>query len=185
MPEDEPDKKRPLANLARILIGAGLPTLGAAVGGPVGAVVASEVARRVTGNKAADPETTVAALTAAGSGTAELFAKLQEMEMNLRAKQLEAITAEGEQLTERLRIDTASESWLARNVRPGGFAVTLVCFLLFAFVATFWMAPERFQSAEYFGGLLERIVGMYLSFYVGARTVEKVTSLFKKGGSDA
>ena len=50
MSEEAPEKKRnPFANLARVLIGAGLPAIGTAVAGPAGGIVAATVARQVFG----------------------------------------------------------------------------------------------------------------------------------------
>lgn len=179
MPDESPEKKRPLANLARILIGAGLPALGTAIGGPVGGVIAGTVARRL-GLDETSPEQAIEEKLAANDPAT--LVELRKVEAQMLDAQVRALEVQEEAVTARHATDMAGDSWLAKNVRPAGFALILCAFVVYAFIVTFFLPSDRFTSAEYFGGLLEGILGMYLSFYVVTRSAEKLTGMFKGGG---
>jgi hypothetical protein len=184
MSEEAPEKKRnPFANLARVLIGAGLPAIGTAVAGPAGGIVAATVARQVFGREDVEPD---AVASAVASGAApEAIVKLQEIEARLKEKQLEAMTAESAEVTRRHEIDMASDSKLSKTVRPGGLWLLVVAFVLFVFIAAFLGAVEKAEDFRFYAELLKEAVLWWGSIYVGVRTTERLAPVFKMGGGKA
>ena len=76
---------------------------------------------------------------------------------------------EQEQLTERMKLDMTSDSWLSKNVRP----LTLV-YLMFLFTLAFFRdVPE--QTLQ----LLQSLLMTVFVFYFGSRTLEKITKIVK------
>ena len=104
----------------------------------------------------------VEAVAKAIAGDPQAAQKLAEME-------LEYYKTEQNNLTERLKADMGSDSWLSKNIRPA----TLI-FLLFAY--------SGFAVASIFGyetrGAYVELLGTWgmvvMSFYFGGRTVEKI-----------
>ena len=72
-------------------------------------------------------------------------------------------------LTERLRIDMASDSWLSKNIRP---VITLACFVLqlIVFVAIFFKIEVPAEVSISVSGLLATCIG----FYFNSRRNEKI-----------
>jgi len=76
---------------------------------------------------------------------------------------------EQKQLTERMKLDMTSDSWLSKNVRP----LTLV-YLMFLFTLAFFIdVPE--QTLQ----LLQSLLMTVFVFYFGSRTLEKITKIVK------
>ena len=76
---------------------------------------------------------------------------------------------EQEQLTERMKLDMTSDSWLSKNVRP----LTLI-YLMFLFTLAFFRdVPE--QTLQ----LLQSLLMTVFVFYFGSRTLEKITKIVK------
>ena len=76
---------------------------------------------------------------------------------------------EQEQLTERMKLDMTSDSWLSKNVRP----LTLVYLMLLFTLAFFRDVPE--QTLQ----LLQSLLMTVFVFYFGSRTLEKITKIVK------
>ena len=76
---------------------------------------------------------------------------------------------EQEQLTERMKIDMTSDSWLSKNVRP----LTLVYLMMLFTLAFFRDVPE--QTLQ----LLQSLLMTVFVFYFGSRTLEKITKIVK------
>jgi hypothetical protein len=182
MSEDAPEnrKKNPLANLARVLIGAGLPAIGTAVAGPAGGLIAATVAREVLGTKDAEPDAVASAI--ASGAAPDALVKLREIEARLTEKQLEAMTAESVEVTKRHEIDMASDSMLSKTVRPGGLWVLVIAFVIFVFIAAFVGALEKSEDFRFYAELLKEAVLWWGSIYVGVRTGERIAPIFTKGG---
>lgn len=81
---------------------------------------------------------------------------------------------EGE-LTERLRIDMKSDSWLSKNIRPMVliFMTGVVSLLAFATIFTDDLAPEQLQVIEGWIPFFQTIMTTLYSFYFGSRGLEK------------
>ena len=76
---------------------------------------------------------------------------------------------EQEQLTERMKLDMTSDSWLSKNVRP----LTLVYLMMLFTLAFFRDVPE--QTLQ----LLQSLLMTVFVFYFGSRTLEKITKIVK------
>ena len=79
------------------------------------------------------------------------------------------------ELTERLKIDMTSDSWLSKNIRP----LTLV-FILTMYVLTSFPTMFKLNVNESFVIILKDWGQFVFMFYFGGRTVEKISSIFKK-----
>jgi len=94
--------------------------------------------------------------------------KLQEIE-------LEFYKTEQNNLTERLKADMSSDSWLSKNIRPATLIFLLLAYSGFA-VASIFGHETRGAYVELLGqwGML------VMSFYFGGRTMEKIADKVKK-----
>jgi hypothetical protein len=110
----------------------------------------------------------VEAVAKAIAGDPAAAAKLQEME-------LEFYKTEQNNLTERLKADMASDSWLSKNIRPATLIFLLLAYSGFA-VASIFGHETRGAYVELLGqwGML------VMSFYFGGRTMEKIADKVKK-----
>jgi hypothetical protein len=132
------------------------PGLATAVMGPLGGAAVSALANKF------GVSDSVEAVAKAISGDPQAAQKLQELE-------LEFYKVEQNNLTDRLKADMGSDSWLSKNIRPA----TLI-FLLFAY--------SGFAVASIFGhetrGAYVELLGQWgmlvMSFYFGGRTMEKI-----------
>jgi hypothetical protein len=88
--------------------------------------------------------------------------KLQEVE-------LEFYKIEQNNLTDRLKADMASDSWLSKNIRPA----TLI-FLLFAYSGFAVASIFGFETRGAYVELLGQWGMLVMSFYFGGRTMEKI-----------
>jgi hypothetical protein len=137
------------------------PTLATAVLGPMGGAAISAIASKLG---IADD---VAEVTKALADPATA-AKLQELE-------LEFYKTEQNNLTDRLKADMGSDSWLSKNIRPMVLVFLLVAYSGFA-VASIFGLETRGAYVELLGTW-----GMVvMSFYFGGRTVEKIADKVKK-----
>lgn len=138
------------------------PTLATAVAGPLGGAAISAIAGKLG---VGDSVEAVAKALATDPAAAQ---KLQELE-------LEFYKTEQNNLTDRLKADMASDSWLSKNIRP-----MVLIFLL--------MAYSGFALASIFGyetrGAYVELLGQWgmlvMSFYFGGRTMEKIADKVKK-----
>jgi hypothetical protein len=132
------------------------PGLATAVMGPLGGAAVSALATKF------GVSDSVEAVAKAITGDPQAAQKLQELE-------LEFYKVEQNNLTDRLKADMGSDSWLSKNIRPA----TLI-FLLFAY--------SGFAVASIFGhetrGAYVELLGQWgmlvMSFYFGGRTMEKI-----------
>ena len=104
--------------------------------------------------------------------------KLLEMNQNGELAQLNADVAEQHELTERLKADMGSDSWLSKNIRP----MTLIAILTGYFVFAGLSAAKIDVNSEYVQ-LLGQWGMLIMSFYFGGRTLEKIMDM--KGRQDA
>jgi hypothetical protein len=101
-------------------------------------------------------------------------AKLQllTMSQNGELAQLNADVAEQHELTERLKADMGSDSWLSKNIRP----MTLIAILTGYFVFAGLSAAKIDVNSEYVQ-LLGQWGMLIMSFYFGGRTLEKIMDM--------
>ena len=101
--------------------------------------------------------------------------KLLEMQQNGELAQLNADVTEQHELTERLKADMGSDSWLSKNIRP----MTLV-FILITYTAFGLMSAWDIEVNNNYVELLGQWGMLIMSFYFGGRTLEKILAM-KKG----
>jgi hypothetical protein len=138
------------------------PTLATAVAGPLGGAAVTALANKFGVSDSVD------AVAKAIAGDPQAAQKLAEME-------LEYYKIEQNNLTDRLKADMASDSWLSKNIRPATLIFLLLAYSGFA-VASIFGWETRGAYVELLGqwGML------VMSFYFGGRTMEKIADKVKK-----
>jgi hypothetical protein len=138
------------------------PTLATAVAGPLGGAAVTALANKFGVSDSVD------AVAKAIAGDPQAAQKLAEME-------LEYYKIEQNNLTERLKADMGSDSWLSKNIRPATLIFLLLAYSGFA-VASIFGWETRGAYVELLGqwGML------VMSFYFGGRTMEKIADKVKK-----
>jgi hypothetical protein len=101
--------------------------------------------------------------------------KLLEMQQNGELAQLNADVAEQHELTDRLKADMASDSWLSKNIRPMTLIAILTGYFVFALMSAFGV-----DTNQRYVELLGQWGMLIMSFYFGGRTLEKVLTLTRK-----
>ena len=101
--------------------------------------------------------------------------KLLEMQQNGELAQLNADVAEQHELTERLKADMGSDSWMSKNIRP----MTLIAILIGYFTFAGLSAAKIDVNSEYVQ-LLGQWGMLIMSFYFGGRTLEKIMDMKAK-----
>jgi uncharacterized membrane protein (DUF106 family) len=108
---------------------------------------------------------------------AEAQAKLVELQQQGRLAELQADTVEAQELTKRQQSDMASDSWLAKNIRPMTLIAIITGYFIFAFMSAFDM-----DTNERYVELLGQWGMLIMSFYFGGRTLEKIVDMRTKNG---
>lgn len=95
--------------------------------------------------------------------------KLLEMQQNGELAQLNADVSEQHELTDRLKADMGSDSWLSKNIRPLTLVFILITYTVFGLMSA-WDIEVNNNYVELLGqwGML------IMSFYFGGRTLEKI-----------
>ena len=101
--------------------------------------------------------------------------KLLEMNQNGELAQLNADVAEQHELTERLKADMGSDSWLSKNIRPMTLIAILIGYFTFA-----GMSAAKIDVKESYVQLLGQWGMLIMSFYFGGRTLEKIIDMQAK-----
>ena len=104
-------------------------------------------------------------------------AKLQllTMSQNGELAQLNADVAEQHELTERLKADMGSDSWLSKNIRPMTLIAILIGYFTFA-----GLSAAKIDVNESYVQLLGQWGMLIMSFYFGGRTLEKIMDMRAK-----
>jgi hypothetical protein len=101
--------------------------------------------------------------------------ELLKLSQDGRLAEIQADTAEQEELTKRMQADMASDSWLSKNIRPMTLVAIFFGYFLFAFMSAF-----GYNANESYVTLLGQWGMLVMSFYFGGRTLEKIMSLKEK-----
>ena len=101
--------------------------------------------------------------------------KLLEMQQNGELAKLNADVAETHELTERLKADMGSDSWLSKNIRP-----MVLIFLLLAYTGFAIASMFDYETRGNYVELLGNWGMVVMSFYFGGRTMEKITEKVNK-----
>jgi hypothetical protein len=121
-----------LKDIAKQLLGLGLPVLGAAVGGPGGAAVAKGIAAAIGLTDAATPEQTAAAL---GNLNGDQLVALRKLESEVRLAEIDAQRERDRGQVELIKGDQ-QKSLFDRGWRPGA---AWIC--VFGLAYTFGLRP--------------------------------------------
>jgi len=99
-------------DLAKQVANLGLPIVGAAIGGPAGAMVGKGLAAALGLGANATPEQTAAAL---GNVSGDQLVALKALDAQMAKDQLQASTAQVEAVNKTLQTEAMGGSWLQRN----------------------------------------------------------------------
>jgi uncharacterized membrane protein (DUF106 family) len=106
---------------------------------------------------------------------AEAQAKLLELQQQGRLAEIQADTAEAQELTKRQEADMASDSWLSKNIRPMTLIAILAGYFIFAMMSAF-----NLDTNKTYVELLGQWGMLIMSFYFGGRTLEKIVDMRTK-----
>jgi hypothetical protein len=102
----------------------------------------------------------------------ELTKLAQEGELAKIANETDLYKTEQNNLTERMKADMASDSWLSKNIRPLTLVAIFVGYFLFALMSAF-----DYDANEAYVTLLGQWGMLVMSFYFGGRTLEKIMDM--------
>ncbi len=109
----------------------------------------------------------------------ELKAKMaQELESNkkdMMLANLQADNVEAQELSKRWQADLASDSWLAKNIRPMTLIFILVAYFFFAFMSMF-----DYETKSAYVELLGQWRMLVMTAYFGGRSFEKIMEMRTK-----
>ena len=105
----------------------------------------------------------------------ELTKLAQDGELAKIANETDLYKTEQNNLTERMRADMASDSWLSKNIRPMTLVAIFVGYFLFALMSAF-----DYDANEAYVTLLGQWGMLVMSFYFGGRTLEKIIDMKAK-----
>jgi hypothetical protein len=101
--------------------------------------------------------------------------ELLQMQQEGRLAEIQADTAESQEVTKRAQADMASDSWLSKNIRPMTLIFILGGYFIFAMMSAFGNnANEKYVE------LLGQWGMLVMSFYFGGRTLEKIMDMKAK-----
>jgi hypothetical protein len=110
---------------------------------------------------------------------AKAVSELAQMEQNgelaRMANETDLFKTEQNNLTERLKADMGSDSWLSKNIRPMTLIFILVAYSTFAMMSAF-----DYDTNEKYVELLGQWGMLIMSFYFGGRTLEKIMDMKSK-----
>ena len=132
------------------------PALATAVTGPLGGMAVKAIADKL------GVDATPSAVTQALKDNPELALKLKEID----CKEYEV---EQNNLTERMKADMSSDSWLSKNIRPMVLIFLLLAYSGFAIASIF-----EYETRGAYVELLGQWGMLVMSFYFGGRTMEKL-----------
>jgi len=112
---------------------------------------------------------------AKAKATAELAKMAQDGELAKMANDTKLFETEQNNLTDRLKADMGSDSWLSKNIRP----MTLI-FILIAYSTFAMMSAFDLETNQAYVELLGQWGMLIMSFYFGGRTLEKIMDMKAK-----
>jgi hypothetical protein len=103
--------------------------------------------------------------------------ELAKLAQDGKLADIQADINEAQELTKRAQADMASDSWLAKNIRPMTLIAIITGYFIFAFMSAFDM-----DTNERYVELLGQWGMLIMSFYFGGRTLEKIVDMKAKSG---
>jgi hypothetical protein len=113
--------------------------------------------------------------TAKAQAQLQLAALEQSGELAKMANETDLYKTEQGNLTERLKADMGSDSWLSKNIRPMTLLAILVGYFTFAMMSAFGR-----DANQAYVELLGQWGMLIMSFYFGGRTLEKIIDMKAK-----
>jgi len=105
----------------------------------------------------------------------DLAQMAQDGELAKMANDTDLYKTEQNNLTERLKSDMSSDSWLSKNIRPMTLVAIFVGYFVFAMMSAF-----KLDANEVYVTLLGQWGMLVMSFYFGGRTLEKIMDMKSK-----
>jgi hypothetical protein len=105
--------------------------------------------------------------------------ELAKLAQDGKLADIQADINEAQELTKRAQADMASDSWLAKNIRPMTLIAIITGYFIFAFMSAFDM-----DTNERYVELLGQWGMLIMSFYFGGRTLEKIVDMRAKNGKE-
>jgi hypothetical protein len=105
----------------------------------------------------------------------DLAKMAQDGELARMANETDLYKTEQNNLTDRLKADMGSDSWLSKNIRP----MTLI-FILLAYSTFAMMSAFDYDTNQAYVELLGQWGMLIMSFYFGGRTLEKIMDMKAK-----
>jgi hypothetical protein len=106
--------------------------------------------------------------------------ELAKLAQEGKLAEIQADTAEAQEVTKRAQADMASDSWLSKNIRPMTLIAILGGYFVFAMMSSFGN-----NANETYVELLGQWGMLVMSFYFGGRTLEKIMDMKSKEKQDA
>jgi uncharacterized membrane protein (DUF106 family) len=101
--------------------------------------------------------------------------ELAKLAQEGKLAEIQADTAEQQELTKRAEADMTSDSWLSKNIRPMTLIFILGGYFVFAMMSAFGQdANEKYVE------LLGQWGMLIFSFYFGGRSLEKIIDMREK-----
>ena len=105
----------------------------------------------------------------------DLAQMAQDGELAKMANDTDLYKTEQNNLTDRLKSDMSSDSWLSKNIRPMTLVAIFVGYFVFAMMSAF-----KLDANEVYVTLLGQWGMLVMSFYFGGRTLEKIMDMKSK-----
>jgi hypothetical protein len=105
----------------------------------------------------------------------DLATLAQSGELAKLANDTDLYKTEQNNLTDRLKSDMASDSWLSKNIRPMTLVAIFIGYFVFAMMSAF-----KLDANEVYVTLLGQWGMLVMSFYFGGRTLEKIMDMKAK-----
>jgi hypothetical protein len=105
----------------------------------------------------------------------ELQKMAQDGELAKMVNETKLYETEQNNLTERVKADMVSDSWMSKNIRPLTLVFLLVAYSGFAIASIF-----EYETRGAYVELLGQWGMLVMSFYFGGRTMEKIADRIKK-----
>jgi hypothetical protein len=105
----------------------------------------------------------------------DLATLAQSGELAVMANETKLYETEQNNLTDRMKADMSSDSWLSKNIRPMTLIAIFVGYFMFAMMSAF-----GYNANEAYVTLLGQWGMLVMSFYFGGRTLEKIIDMKAK-----
>jgi hypothetical protein len=102
----------------------------------------------------------------------DLATLAQDGELAAMANETKLYETEQNNLTDRMKADMGSDSWLSKNIRPMTLIAIFVGYFMFAMMSAF-----GYNANEAYVTLLGQWGMLVMSFYFGGRTLEKIIDM--------